>query len=132
MVIAFVLERETCILVAEIGLYVASVQVTADLRVNSRFGKSDGDDPQAQVGLSRGIDTGPDQINRITQATTRPQPFALPHSISQRVDSQLRRPVPPADSRIPDFHQISDRQVRRDGDEDVGGSQYRKIEPSCS
>lgn len=38
MVIAFVLERETCILVAEIGLYVASVQVTADLRVNSRFG----------------------------------------------------------------------------------------------
>ena len=56
---------------------------------------------------------------------------ALPHSISQHIDSQLRRPVPPADSRIPDFHQISDRQVRRDGDEDVGGSQYRKIEPPC-
>lgn len=119
MVTAFILQSELRVGIAEVRFDYASKEAAANMRMHDRFGQTDFDGPQPQVCLGWRIGSRAGEAGRLHEVLSSAEEWTCANAVTQFVEPDLWWPVPVADGRVADFHEVALHQVACDSDDDL-------------
>ncbi|WP_309132318.1 hypothetical protein [Brevibacterium sp.] len=128
VVISVILDGKPVLGIAEVRVVDAVGERTVHSRMDDWFGKADPSQPQTQEGFHRGIDVLAYEVERLGDAPSVAQVWAI--DASSKVAEAAQRPASPApDDGIAEFDEIVRLQNRSQVDEHIGSGDHVQSVP---